>query len=247
MESLNRHLVREDAGLIMLLTPPFDRTPNDPGYIKGYVPGIRENGGQYTHAAAWVVMAVAKSGSGDEAVELFHMLNPVNKTRTPAGVECYKSEPYVVAADVYAHPQHAGRGGWTWYTGSAGWLYLAGLESILGLRRRGACFEIDPCIPETWREYTIDWRFGASTYQITVLNPQQQCRGVASAELDARRVDSRSIPLVDEGAAHTVRLVIGRAAPARERAAKTETSATANESRSHASTGNDKTAARNML
>jgi cyclic beta-1,2-glucan synthetase len=189
-------------------------------------------------------MAVASLGSGDEAVELFHMLNPVNKTRTPAGVERYKSEPYVVAADVYAHPQHAGRGGWTWYTGSAGWLYRAGLESILGLRRRGASFEIDPCIPGAWREYTIEWRFGASTYEITVLNPQQQCRGVASAELDGRRVDSRSIPLVDDGAAHTVRVVIGRTAPAKERA----TSAIANESGSRQSTAaRTKAEARNML
>ena len=135
------------TGCVALLTPPFDRSAQEPGYIKGYPPGVRENGGQYTHAAVWTVMAMARLGYGDEAVELFHMLNPVNHTRTAADVERYKAEPYVLAGDVFAHPAHAGRAGWTWYTGSAGWMYRAGLESILGLRRRGATFEVDPCIP----------------------------------------------------------------------------------------------------
>ena len=140
---------------------PSTTSAQDPGYIRGYPPGMRENGGQYTHAAVWVVMAMAALGSGDEAVELFHLLNPINHTRTPADVERYKAEPYVVAGDVYAHPQHAGRGGWTWYTGSAGWMYRAGLESILGLQRHGATFAIDPCIPASWPEFAIAWRFGA--------------------------------------------------------------------------------------
>ncbi len=203
------YLVRRGPQLLLLLTPPFDRSERDPGYIKGYPPGVRENGGQYTHAAAWVVMAVARQGSGDEAVELFHMLNPINHTRTPADVERYKGEPYVMAGDVYAHHSHAGRAGWTWYTGSAAWMYRAGLESVLGLRRRGSTFEIDPCIPSSWPEYAITWRVGHSRYEITVSNPLRRCRGVADADLDGRPVDWRAVPLVDDGETHHVRVVLG--------------------------------------
>jgi cyclic beta-1,2-glucan synthetase len=139
---------------------------------------------------------------------LFHLLNPINHTRSAAGVERYKTEPYVLAADVYAHPAHAGRGGWTWYTGSAGWMYRAGLESILGLRRRGATFELDPCIPAGWAEYSIRWRYGSATYEIAVTNPEHRCAGVALAELDGRATDPAAIPLVDDGATHRVRVVL---------------------------------------
>ena len=162
MDSVRMQLVRRDAGVIQLLTPPFDQSPLDPGYIKGYLPGVRENGGQYTHAALWTVMAIAQLGNGDEAVELFHMLNPINHTRTPADVERYKVEPYVVAADVYTHPPHIGRGGWTWYTGSAAWMYRLGLESILGLRRRGEHLAVAPCVPATWDGFVVRWRHGRS-------------------------------------------------------------------------------------
>jgi cyclic beta-1,2-glucan synthetase len=209
MDAVRTHLIRRGPQLVMLLTPPFDTSPQDPGYIKGYPPGVRENGGQYTHAALWIVMAMARRGSGDEAVELFHMLNPINHTRTAADVERYQAEPYVVAGDVYAHPAHAGRGGWSWYTGSAGWMYRAGIESILGLKRRGACFEMDPCIPSSWPEYAIVWRFYGTRYEIDVSNPERRCRGVAQAELDGAAVDPGSIPLVDDGATHRVRLVLG--------------------------------------
>ncbi|HSD33126.1 MAG TPA: glucoamylase family protein, partial [Gemmatimonadales bacterium] len=137
MDAVRTQLVRRGARVVLVLAPPFDRSAQDPGYIRGYPPGVRENGGQYTHAAVWTVMAVARLGNGDEAVELFHLLNPINHTRSAADVERYKTEPYVMAGDVYAHPAHAGRGGWTWYTGSAGWMYRAGLESILGLKRHG--------------------------------------------------------------------------------------------------------------
>ena len=147
MDAVRAHLVRRGHQLLALLTPPFDRSAQEPGYIKGYPPGVRENGGQYTHAAVWAVMAMARLGYGDEAVELFHMLNPVNHTRTLADVERYKAEPYVLAGDVFAHPSHAGRAGWTWYTGSAGWMYRAGLESILGLRRHGATLRDRPVHP----------------------------------------------------------------------------------------------------
>ncbi len=209
MDSVRTHLVRRASQVILLLTPPFDHSSQQPGYIKGYPPGVRENGGQYTHAASWVVMAMARQGSGDEAVEMFHLVNPVNHARTPAGVETYKGEPYVLAGDVYAHPQHSGRAGWTWYTGSAGWMYRAGLESILGLRRRGGVFEVDPCIPTSWPSYEIAWRVGATRFQIRVENPQGRCRGVALATLDGQPVDPHGIALLEDGGVHEVRVVLG--------------------------------------
>ncbi len=209
MDSVRTHLVRRGAQVVVLLTPPFDRSTQAPGYIKGYPPGVRENGGQYTHAAAWIVMALARLGSGDEATELFHLLNPVNHTRTGPDLARYRGEPYVVAGDVCAHPDHAGQAGWTWYTGSAGWLYRAGLESILGLRRTGATFEVAPCIPAGWPGFSISWRVGRTRYQIEVANPQRRCRGVATAELDGVAVDASVIPLADDGATHRVRVVLG--------------------------------------
>ncbi|HLF57534.1 MAG TPA: carbohydrate-binding protein, partial [Thermoanaerobaculia bacterium] len=219
MDAVRANLVRRDLGVVLLLAPPFDQGLHDPGYIRGYPPGLRENGGQYTHAATWVVMAVARQGRGDEAVELFHLLNPINHARTDADVERYKAEPYAVAGDVYAHPDHGGRAGWSWYTGSAGWLYRAGLESILGLRRRGSSFELDPCVPASWPAYEIEWRFGRSTYRIEVENPEQRCRGVAFAELDGAPVDPAAIPLIDDGATHRVRATLGEAPPGRVLAA----------------------------
>jgi cyclic beta-1,2-glucan synthetase len=209
LDAARTHLIRRGPKVILLLTPPFDRSAQDPGYIKGYPPGLRENGGQYTHAALWLVMAIAKRGSGDEAVELFHMLNPANHTRSAADAERYKGEPYVLAGDVYSHPAHAGRCGWSWYTGSAGWMYRVGLESILGLRRQAATFEIDPCIPASWAEYSITWRFGQSRYLIVVTNPERRCRGVAEATLDGQPVDATAIPLADDGREHAVRVVLG--------------------------------------
>jgi cyclic beta-1,2-glucan synthetase len=213
MDAVRMQLVRRDAGVIQLLAPPFDQTPLDPGYIRGYLPGVRENGGQYTHAALWTVMAFAHLGSGDEAVELFHMLNPINHARTPGGVERYQVEPYVVAADVYTHPAHIGRGGWTWYTGSASWMYRLGLESILGLRRRGRCFAVAPCVPGSWDRFVVRWRHGQSLYEITVENPGRRNRGVAEAALDGVPVDARRIPLVDDGAVHRLRVVMGESVP----------------------------------
>ncbi len=209
MDAVRTHLIRRRPQVLLLLAPPFDVSAQDPGYIKGYPPGVRENGGQYTHGALWVVMAMARLGSGDEAAELFHMLNPINHTRTAADVDRYKAEPYVIAGDVYAHAAHAGRGGWTWYTGSAGWMYRAGLESILGLRRRGSTFELDPCIPSSWPEYGIVWRFGRTRYEISVSNPERRCRGVTEADLDGATVDPHAIPLVDDGGTHQCGLCSG--------------------------------------
>jgi cyclic beta-1,2-glucan synthetase len=222
LDAVRTHLMRRGTRQVLLLAPPFDHSAQDPGYIKGYPPGVRENGGQYTHAAVWVVMAMARLGSGDEAVELFHMLNPINHARSAAGVERYKAEPYVVAADVYAHPAHAGRGGWSWYTGSAAWMYRAGLESILGLRRHGRTFEMDPCIPSTWPDYGIVWRHGRTRYEIDVSNPARRCRGIVEAELDGAAVDPRAVPLLDDGGSHRLRVVLGERQGQPGAAAKTE-------------------------
>jgi cyclic beta-1,2-glucan synthetase len=155
-------------------------------------------------------MALARLGSGDEVAELFHMLNPVNHTRTAADVERYKLEPYALAGDVYARAPHAGRGGWSWYTGSAAWLYRAGLESMLGLRRRGDTFVVDPCIPSSWPNYEISWRYGGTRYLIDVSNPERQCRGVRTAFLDGAAINAGSIPLIDDGGTHHVQIVIGK-------------------------------------
>ena len=209
MEAVRSNLVRREAQLVLLLTPPFDRMTHDPGYIKGYLPGIRENGGQYTHAALWTVIALARLGLGDEAMELFHMINPINHMRTAEGLEKYRGEPYAVAADVYAHPTHIGRGGWTWYTGSAGWMYQAAIEALLGLRRNGATFSITPSIPARWPEYSFEGRIGRTRYHVTVLNPEHRCRGIRSAELDGAAIDPIAIPIVDDGAVHQVEIVLG--------------------------------------
>jgi len=210
MDSVRSHLIRRGPGVAALLAPPFDHGVEEPGYIKGYPPGIRENGGQYTHAASWVVMAVARLGAGDEAVELFHMINPINHARTLADMDRYKAEPYILAGDVYTHPSHLGRGGWTWYTGAAGWMYRTGLEQILGLTRHGATFRLDPSIPASWPRYTIAWRFGRSRYEIEVENPEHRCRGIRQAWLDGVAVDSGAIALIDDGGVHRIRAVIGR-------------------------------------
>ena len=184
MESVEQRLVRRDERLMPLFSPPFDRTPLDPGYIKGYVPGIRENGGQYTHAAAWSVVAFAMLGEGDKAGELFNLLSPIYHASRRADLHRYKVEPYAVAADVYSRPPHVGRGGWTWYTGAAGWLYRAGLEWILGFRKQGSALRIDPCIPRDWKRFEITYRHGGTLYRITVENPKGVCRGVSRVSLD---------------------------------------------------------------
>ena len=209
MDGVRTFLLVRRAQALLLLHPPFDATAQDPGYIKGYPPGVRENGGQYTHAAAWIVMALARLGSGNEASEVFHMLNPVNHARDEANVSRYQIEPYVVAGDVYSHPSHYGRGGWSWYTGAAGWLYRAGIESILGLRRSGATFAVDPCIPAAWTRYQLVWTFGDTTYNINVSNAERRSRGVRSATVDGVRVNHLKIPLVADAQVHDVQIDIG--------------------------------------
>jgi cyclic beta-1,2-glucan synthetase len=212
MTAVQSRLLQRDAGLALLFTPPFDRAVPDPGYIKGYPPGIRENGGQYTHAATWSVIAYALLGQGNNAWELFSLLNPINRTSTRADVHRYKVEPYVVAADVYSVPPHVGRGGWTWYTGSAGWMYRAGLEWILGFRVQGANLLLSPCIPERWPRFEIVFRYRSARYEILIDNPLGVSRGIALAELNGETLPSGSqtrIPLVDDGNTHSLRLVLG--------------------------------------
>jgi cyclic beta-1,2-glucan synthetase len=210
MESVEQRLVRWDDRLMLLFSPPFDRTPLDPGYIKGYVPGIRENGGQYTHAAAWSVVAFTMLGEGDKAAQLFNLLNPIHHASSRANVHRYKGEPYAVAADVYSEPPHVGRAGWTWYTGAAGWLYRAGLEQILGFRKRGSALRIDPCIPRDWKRFEITYHHGGTLYRITVENPNGVCRGVSKVILDGTPLSGEAlVPLSDDGLEHRVQVVLG--------------------------------------
>jgi cyclic beta-1,2-glucan synthetase len=210
MENVERRLVRWEDRLVLLFSPPFDKTPMDPGYIKGYLRGIRENGGQYTHAAIWSVVAFAMLGEGDKAVDLFNLLNPIYRASRRADVHRYKVEPYAVPADVYSEPPHVGRGGWTWYTGAAGWLYRAGVESILGLRKRGSALCIDPCIPRSWKRFAITYRHGGTLYRIAVENPKGVCRGVSRVSLDGTPLPGGElVPLCDDGGEHRVEVVLG--------------------------------------
>jgi cellobiose phosphorylase len=169
MASVDKRLVRRESNLVQLLDPPFDESSSDPGYIKGYVPGVRENGGQYTHAAIWSAMAFARLGNGERAWEILNMINPVHRGGTPDGIATYRVEPYVVAADVYARPPHTGRGGWTWYTGSAGWMYQFMTESLLGLRLEAARLYFAPRIPSNWDSFKVHYRYRKTVYHITIL------------------------------------------------------------------------------
>ncbi len=210
MQAVEKHLIQRDSGLILLFTPPFDQTKHDPGYIKGYVPGVRENGGQYTHAAIWCVCAYAKMGNGTRAAELFSMLNPILRATTPEAVQTYKVEPYVMAADIYGVSPHIGRGGWTWYTGSAGWMYRAGLEYILGIEKRGNRLHVNPCIPDVWPGFSVTYRHGNAVYSIEVENPKRVCRGVAQIFVDRAEVSvDQGIELVDRVGPRSVRVILG--------------------------------------
>jgi cyclic beta-1,2-glucan synthetase len=216
MDAVDRELVAERAGIVRLLWPPFDRTPHDPGYIKGYVPGIRENGGQYTHAALWVVRALAELGRRDRAVRLLEVLLPTAHARSAKRVAVYQVEPYVVAADVYGAPPHVGRGGWTWYTGSAGWTYRVMLESILGVTvEDGRELRVRPRIPDAWPGFTVTLRLadGRTRYEVEVVNPGRRAAGVASASVDGAAVriedGAARIALRADGALHRVRVTLG--------------------------------------
>ncbi|MFC7300008.1 GH36-type glycosyl hydrolase domain-containing protein [Herminiimonas aquatilis] len=209
MESVDQYLIRPGDDLILLFTPPFDKTPLDPGYIKGYLPGVRENGGQYTHAAVWCLIAYSMMGKGSQAHDLFKMINPANRTSTRTGMAAYKVEPYAVAADIYAESPHVRRGGWTWYTGAAGWLYRAGVEFILGLQVRADKLSLDPCLPPEWRNAKLHYRYGRSMYHINVVNPDGVSKGVVRVELDGVAVADKVVGMFDDGATHTVTVVMG--------------------------------------
>jgi cyclic beta-1,2-glucan synthetase len=209
MAAVEEYLIRRGDGLVILFTPPFDRGHLDPGYIKGYVPGVRENGGQYTHAAIWTLIAFSMLGDGERAGELFSLLNPINHSSTRAGLHKYKVEPYVAVGDVYAVPPHTGRGGWTWYTGSAGWMYRAGLESILGFKLRGNKLQIDPCVPRWWREFAITYRHNGAVYQISVENPMGLSKGVASIEVDGKILRGDEIELGAEARHYNIKVLMG--------------------------------------
>ncbi len=210
MASLDERLVKRADGMILLLTPPFDQTALEPGYIKGYVAGVRENGAQYTHGAVWSVVAFAGLGDGDKAHELLSMLNPITHSSTPSDAARYRVEPYVSVGDVYSAADHVGRGGWTWYSGSAGWLFRAGIESVLGIQLRGSRLVINPCIPATWPGFSATFRHGAGNYEIAVVNPNGVCRGVVAIELDGAALSGCSgVPLADDGKVHTVRVTMG--------------------------------------
>ena len=207
MDAVYAHLVRRDHALIQLLDPPFDTADMDPGYIKGYVPGVRENGGQYTHAAIWTVMAFAALGDSQRAWELLAMFNPVNHGKSAESVAVYKVEPYVVAADVYAVSPHAGRGGWSWYTGSAGWMYRLIVESLLGLRLDVDKLHFAPCLPADWQAFKLHYRYRETVYHIAVSQTQTDDasqRGAMHVTVDGIERPDRTIPLIDDRQNHTV-------------------------------------------
>jgi cyclic beta-1,2-glucan synthetase len=212
MDSVEKRLVRSNDQLFLLFTPPFDKTVRDPGYIKGYPPGIRENGGQYTHAALWVAWAMVALDRGDKAEALFRLLNPIYHADTPEKVARYRVEPYVVAADVCSIAPHTGLGGWTWYTGSAAWMYRLGVEAILGINRAANTLKIDPCIPAKWRGFDLTYRYGTARYVIRVENPDGINRGVQQVTLDGNTVPAAKIALLDDGQAHQVRVRMSRSA-----------------------------------
>jgi len=207
MEAVDKRLVRRDHALIQLLDPPFDKSDLNPGYIKGYAPGVRENGGQYTHGAIWASMAFAALGDSRRAWELFGIINPVNHSRSPEGLSTYKVEPYVVAADVYALPPHTGRGGWTWYTGSAGWMYRLIVESLLGLRLEVDRLYFAPCLPADWKEFKLHYRYRETVYHIAVLQSRAADGGM-TVTVDGIERDDKAIPLVDDRQEHSVEVRI---------------------------------------
>lgn len=212
MAALDKYLVRRDEKMSLLFAPPFNNPSHDPGYIKGYPAGLRENGGQYTHGAVWAVQAFAMLGEGDKAGELLSMLNPIRHADSPAGIHRYKVEPYVACADIYSEPPHVGRGGWTWYTGSAGWMYRVALEWVLGFRMQGDTLMLDPCIPRHWPGFEITFRYRSARYEISVENPLGVCGGILATKLDGEMQSGNKrmlIPLTDDGALHRVQVVLG--------------------------------------
>jgi len=217
MASVEKWLIDREHQLILLLTPPFDRAEPSPGYIRGYVPGVRENGGQYTHAALWVVLAQALLGRGDAANELLSFINPIHRSSDADRVNRYRAEPFAVAADIYSAPAHLGRGGWTWYTGAAGWMYRVTIEHVLGIKREGNTLRVEPCVPSRWPRYRVTYRITGAEYIIDIDNPDGTGCGARSLTLDGNAIDGGRILLEPNSGTHTVRVVLGTVAPAAAR------------------------------
>jgi cellobiose phosphorylase len=208
MQSASEHLVRKEDHIIRLFNPPFDKSEMNPGYIKGYVPGVRENGGQYTHAAIWLVMAFAMIGDKKKTWELLQMINPVNHGTDTAAIEQFKTEPYVIAADVYGVKEHKGRGGWSWYTGSAGWMYQLILEHFIGLKRKGSSLSFAPCLPEEWTSIKINYRYSNTLYNIELIQDAAQTGIDTTILLDGNKEISSVILLLDDGGVHDVKMYL---------------------------------------
>jgi cyclic beta-1,2-glucan synthetase len=209
LESAWKLLVRKDEGVILLFEPPLENTKPSPGYIIGYPPGVRENGGQYTHAAVWLAMAMARSGDGTRAATMMHILNPIEHARDQEAVWRYGVEPYVVAADVSGLPGRIGKGGWSWYTGSSAWMYRAWVEEILGLHVRGEAMWFTPVIPGWWDGFQMVFRHGEAVYEIQVENPGHCERGIAWVEMDGRRMEGGVIPLCRDLVKHRIVVRLG--------------------------------------
>jgi len=204
-----RRLVKEPEGLILLLAPPFAESTDDPGYIRGYPPGVRENGGQYTHAAIWALWALLELGDVEHAVDLFQRLLPIRRALTPEAAALYRTEPYVLASDVYAAPPWSGRGGWTWYTGAAAWAYRLGLEKILGMRPSEGGWHLEPHIPAAWPGFEVVWHDGATIVRIQVDNPRGVSSGVERMLLDGERLEPPILPRLTDGRTHEVQVTMG--------------------------------------
>jgi cyclic beta-1,2-glucan synthetase len=214
LQAVEEHLVSTEYRLVRLFTPPFDKTPHDPGYIKGYLPGVRENGGQYTHGSLWIPLAFARRGEGDRAVSLLRLMSPIEHSHTPEEVARYKVEPYVVAADIYMLEGQEGRGGWTWYTGSAGWMYRVWIEEILGLKKRGDTLSLSPVLPAEWPGFRLHYRYQDTDYEITVERAAREGASGVSVEIDGKLMQSLEIPLRNDGKTHTVHLRLDAKMPA---------------------------------
>jgi cellobiose phosphorylase len=206
MRAVDQRLVRRETGLIQLFDPPFDKSPLNPGYIKGYIPGVRENGGQYTHAAIWSTMAFALLGENEKAWELFTLLNPIHHGATPAQIAIYRVEPYVVAGDVYAVSPHTGRGGWTWYTGSAGWMYRLLTETLLGVHLEGHHLRITPRFPVSWTGYKVHYRYRQTVYHITITRATEDSLGDIAITLDGNSLPGETVPMLDDRIEHFVEI-----------------------------------------
>lgn len=208
MQSLENHLVDKENGIIKLLDPPFDKSKLEPGYIKAYVPGTRENGGQYTHSAIWAIIAESILGFGNKATEWYRMINPIEHSRTKDSAKKYKVEPYVIAADISSQKNLAGRGGWTWYTGSSSWMYEAGIKYLLGLKIENGELYINPCIPSDWKEYSIRYQYGNSIYNIRVINPNGKMQGISNFRIDGVENSEKKITLNKLGGVYNIEVEI---------------------------------------